>query len=129
MDISTKSVKETTIVYLDGPDGEPMLGDDGKKLSITVYGPGSKPFQKAQAAKNRAILEQVRKRNKKVSDSLQRDIDAEFLATCTESFNGFTYKDLTGSEMFKACYADYSIGYVADQVNKAVGDWANFTKA
>jgi len=129
MDISTKSVKETTIVYLEGPDGEQLLGNDGKQVSITVYGPGSKLFQKAQAAKNRAILEQVRKGGKKVSDNVQRDIDAEFLATCTESFNGFTYKDLKGPEMFKACYSDYSIGYVAEQVNKAVGDWSNFTKA
>jgi hypothetical protein len=35
---------------------------------------------------------------------------------------------LTSAEMFKAVYLDTSIGFIAEQVNKAIGDWANFTK-
>ncbi len=128
-DISTLAVKETAIVDLESPDGEPLVNDAGEPITITVYGPGSKKYQKAQSVRNRAILEYVRKGGKKMKDDEQRELDAEFLATCTASFNGFTYKDFTGYEMFKAAYLDASIGFISEQVNKAIGDWANFTKA
>jgi len=127
-DISKLAVKETSVIELESPDGDPLTNDQGETLSVTVYGPGSKQFQKAQGTRNRAILEHVRKGGKKMKDDEQRELDAEFLATCTVSFNGFTYKDLTGYEMFRVAYLDPAIGFVAEQVNKAIGDWANFTK-
>lgn len=126
-DIAKLAVKETAVIELETPDGEPLLDEGGKVLSVTVYGPGSKQFQRAQGKRNRAILDHVRKGGKKMKDEEQRELDAEFLADCTASFNGFVYKDLTGYDMFKAAYLDPSIGFVAEQVNKAIGDWANFT--
>ena len=126
-DISKLAVKETAVIELESPDGEPLLNENGEVLSVTVYGPGSRQFQRAQGKRNRAILEYVRKGGKKMKDEEQRELDAEFLADCTASFNGFVYKDLTGYEMFKAAYLDPSIGFIAEQVNKAIGDWANFT--
>lgn len=127
-DISNLAVKETATIDLESPDGDVLTNDAGETVSITVYGPGSKQFQKAQSVRNRAILEYVRKGGKKMRDHEQRELDAEFLAACTASFNGFVYKDLTGYEMFKAVYSDASIGFISEQVNKAIGDWANFTK-
>lgn len=127
-DISKLAVKETAVIELETPDGEPLLDENGKVLSVTVYGPGSKQFQRAQGKRNRAILDHVRKGGKKMKDEEQRELDAEFLADCTASFNGFVYKDLTGYDMFKAAYLDPAIGFIAEQVNKAIGDWANFTK-
>ena len=97
-------------------------------MSVTVYGPGSKQFQRAQSVRNRAILEYVKKGGKKMKDNEQRELDAEFLASCTVSFNGFVYKELTGIEMFRAAYMDTAIGFISEQVNKAIGDWANFTQ-
>lgn len=126
-DISKLAVKETAVIELESPDGEPLLNENGEVLSVTVYGPGSRQFQRAQGKRNRAILEYVRKGGKKMKDEEQRELDAEFLADCTASFNGFVYKDLTGYEMFKAAYLDPAIGFIAEQVNKAIGDWANFT--
>jgi hypothetical protein len=127
-DISKLAVKETAVVELESPDGEPLLNDSGETISITVYGPGSKQFQKAQGVRNRAILEYVRKGGKKMKDDEQRELDAEFLASCTVSFNGFKYKEFTGYEMFKHAYLDPAIGFISEQVNKAIGDWANFTQ-
>lgn len=128
-DISSQAVNETTIIELDGADGEPMVNDKGERLTVTVFGPGSKPYQKAQAIRNRAVLAQIRKGKTKLSGNAQLEIDSEFLATCTESFGGFVYKDFTpGYEMFKACYMDYSIGFIADQVLTKIGDWENFTR-
>jgi len=128
-DISKLAAKETTIVELESTDGELLVNDQGEPITITVYGPASKQFQKAQGVRNRAILEYVRKGGKKMKDDEQRELDADFLATCTVSFNGFTYKDYTGYEMFKHAYLDPSIGFISEQVNKAIGDWANFTPA
>lgn len=127
-DISTLAVSDTTIIELESPQGEALTNDKGDTLSVTVYGPGSKQFQRAQSVRNRAILEYVKKGGKKMKDGEQRELDAEFLASCTVSFNGFTYKDFTGYEMFKAAYLDTSIGFISEQVNKAIGDWANFTQ-
>ena len=126
-DISQLAVKETAIIELETVDGDALL--DANQLSITVYGPGSKAFQKAQSVRNRAILEYVKKGGKKMKEGEQRELDAEFLSACTVSFNGFGYKDFTGVEMFKAAYLDSAIGFITEQVNKAVGDWANFTPA
>jgi hypothetical protein len=128
LDISTLAVKETATIDLETATGEPLLDSNGEQLSITVYGPGSKQFQKAQATRNRAILEYVRKGGKKMKDDEQRTLDAEFLAACTASFNGFGYREMTGYEMFKAAYLDPGIGFISEQINKAVGDWANFTQ-
>ncbi len=127
-DISKLAVDETAVIELESPDGEPLTNDQGQTLSVTVYGPGSKQFQKAQGTRNRAVLDFVRRGGKKMKDDEQRELDADFLSACTVSFNGFTYKELTGYEMFKGAYLDPAIGFIAEQVNKAIGDWANFTK-
>jgi hypothetical protein len=127
-DISNLAVNSTATIELESPDGEPLTNQDGEVLTVTVYGPGSKQFQKASGTRNRAILDYVRKGGKKMKEDEQRELDAEFLAACTVSFNGFGYKDLTGAEMFKAAYLDPAIGFISEQVNKAIGDWANFTK-
>lgn len=129
-DISKLGVDPTALIELDGPDGEPLLDDKEVRMSITVYGPGTKQFVKAQGVRNRAIMEFVKKGGKfKVPDDAQRELDAEFLAACTVSFNGFNYPPHTGAEMFRHAYLDASIGFIAEQVNKAVGDWSNFTKS
>jgi len=127
-DISKLAVAATSIIELEDPNGELLVNDKGETISVTVYGPGSKQFQKASGIRNRAILDYVRKGGKKLKDDEQRELDADFLASCTVSFNGFTYKDYTGYEMFKNAYLDPSIGFVSEQVNKAIGDWSNFTQ-
>jgi hypothetical protein len=127
-DISKLAVQDTATIDLQDVEGETLTNDKGEPLSVTVYGPGSKPFQKAQGVRNRAILEHVRKGGKKMRDDDQRELDADFLASCTVSFNGFGYKDLTGVEMFRQAYLDPSIGFIAEQVNKSINDWSLFTK-
>lgn len=128
-DISRLAVAATSIIELEDPNGESLVNDNGEIMSVTIYGPGSKQFQKASGIRNRAILDYVRKGGKKLKDDEQRELDADFLASCTVSFNGFGYKDLTGYEMFKHAYLDPSIGFVSEQINKAIGDWSNFTQA
>jgi len=127
-DISKLAVSATSVIELEDPNGEALVNDKGEALSVTVYGPGSKQYQKASGIRNRAVLDYVRKGGKKMKDDEQREMDAEFLASCTVSFNNFSYKEFTGAEMFKHAYLDSSIGFIAEQVQKAIGDWSNFTK-
>lgn len=128
-DISAEAVSDTSTVPLERPNGDPLTNPTtGEHCSVTVYGPGSKPYARAQGAKNRAVMAFVKRGGKKMGDEEQREIDAEFLATCTVSFNGFTYKSLTGHEQFKQAYMDAGIGFIAEQVNRHIGDWANFSK-
>ena len=127
-DISKLAVSATSTIELEDPNGESLVNDNGETLSVTVYGPGSKQYQKASGIRNRAVLDYVRKGGKKMKDDEQRELDADFLASCTVSFNNFSYKEFTGVEMFKHAYLDSSIGFIAEQVQKAIGDWSNFTQ-
>lgn len=124
-DIGTLAVKETTDIHLRGADDELLYDGAGQPMSITVNGPGTKAYAKAQQAKNKALMEYVRK-GKNRPDSTLED-NAEFLARVTVSFNNFEYRGMSGYEQFKACYLDASIGFIAEQVNKELGDWSNFT--
>jgi hypothetical protein len=128
-DISKLAVNETTTIHLRGADDELLFaeGDAIKPISITLYGPGTKAFSKAQAARNRATLERFQRKGKNKADTTLEE-NAEFLACVTVSFNNFQYRELEGYDQFKACYLDTKIGFIAEQVMKELGDWSNFTK-
>lgn len=127
-EITSIAAKDTFTLELLGPNDEPLLDESGSPLSVTVYGPGSKPYQKANAERTQRMIDKMAKRGKTklTAEEAQRE-NAGFLAACTKSFNGWAYKgDATA---FEAAYSDPSIGFIADQVAKAIGDWANFTNA
>lgn len=126
-DISKLAVNETTDIHLRGADDEPLLDEHGKPMTITVNGPGTKAFAKGQSARNKAVLERFQRKGKNKADTTLEE-NAEFLASVTVSFNNFQYMGLEGYEQFKACYLDTKIGFIAEQVNKELGDWSNFTK-
>lgn len=127
-DISSIEVAETTDVHLRDPEGELIYTPDGKPVTVTIYGPGSKPFAKAQAAQQNKALERLKKKGKFEQSADERAAEkAEFLASCTKSFNNFTYKGMEGREQFVAFYADQTRGFLVDQIDKEMGDWANFT--
>ena len=132
-DITTLSAAETSTVELLGGDDALLYDDKGKALSITVYGPGTKIYQKAQARQQNQLMDKIKKRGKmdqSAEDKLTEQ--AEFLAACTVSFNGFAYPPAQGTEgpeHFRKAYADPSIGFIAAQVAAHINDWANFTKS
>lgn len=128
-DISSLSVAETTDVHLRGPDDELLYTPEGKPVSITIYGVGSKPFAKAQSqASNRALDRFKRKGKTDLSAEDKAEERASFLASCTVSLNNFDYKGATDAAAVKAMYADVKLGFIADQVDKAMGDWSVFMK-
>jgi len=125
-EITTLAAKDTfTLDLLNGND-ELLFDTNGQPISVTVYGPGSKPYQKAQNARNQRLIDRMAKKGKvKLSAEEQTRENAAFLAACTVSFNGWAYHG--DSSAFEAAYLDPTIGFIAAQVSKAIDDWANFT--
>jgi len=131
-DIRKFAVEETGTIHLRDGDDELMYADEAKQkpIRIVVYGPGSKTFAKAQAAQSNRLMDRLKRKGKtEKSAAEQAEETADFLAACTKSFENIEYDKLDGEALFKAVYADASIGFIADQVNKHLGDWANFTKS
>ena len=132
-DITTLSAADTSIVELVGGDDAPLYDDKGKRLSITVYGPGTKVYQRAQSRQQNLLVDKIKKRGRMDQTAEEKLAEqAEFLAACTVSFNAFTYppaEGLEGQELFRKAYADPSIGFIATQGAAHINDWANFTKS
>lgn len=132
-DITTLSAADTSIVELVGGDDAPLYDDKGQRLSITVYGPGTKIYQRAQSRQQNLLVDKIKKRGKMDQSAEEKLAEqAEFLAACTVSFNGFTYppaEGIEGAALFRKAYEDPAIGFIAAQVSNHINDWANFTKS
>ena len=132
-DITTLAATDTSTVELVGGDDAPLFDDKGKRLSITVYGPGSKVYQRAQARQQNQLMDKIKKRGKMDQSAEEKRAEqADFLGACTVSFNAFAYppaEGLEGQGVFRKAYADPSIGFITTQVATHINDWANFTKS
>lgn len=132
-DISTKKVAETATLDLLDADESPLLGEGKVQCSVTVFGPGSAEYAKAEAKKNNKVMDRLKRKGKAdATPEEQRAQQADFLADITASFNGFTYTSpdgatLEGRSLYRAAYMDRGIGFIADQVQAFVGDWGNFS--
>ena len=72
-DITTLSAAETSTVELLGGDDAPLYDDKGKPLSITVYGPGTKVYQRAQARQVRRHARQRQPQPAKPADGQDQE--------------------------------------------------------
>lgn len=128
-EITTKAAKDTAVIDLNDLAGQPLCDEAGNRLSVTVFGPGSKAYAAAQAARQQRMLDLVARkgRNARLSAEDARRDSAQFLAACTVSFNGFAYKGASDAAAYEQAYADPGLGWLADQVGQAVSDWANFS--
>lgn len=135
VDLTQFAVKDTADIPLTLGDGEtPMVGADGKTpLSVTVYGPGSKQFERAKAARESRVFALMRRKGGKMErtpEETARDT-VEFLTAITASWNGgIAHPDAVDESteaLSRAIYADSRIGFIRDKVNEHVGDWGNFS--
>lgn len=130
MDIRKFAVEETFLVVLYGVDDEPLVGDDGQPMTVTVYGPGSKPFARAYAAQQNRLVRQYQRKGKADQSAEEKAREqTEFLVACTKEFSAnIEYEGLAGEALFKAVYSDIKLGFITEKVSKEVVNWANFTK-
>lgn len=130
-DITKKRAAETARVELVNGDGSQLLDDDGKVLAVTVFGPGSKRWQQADAERSRKRTQRIEKNRGKISAALEggAEDEVDFLVSITVSFDGWEYPGDFGTprDMFHAAYKDDGIGYIRDHVHKEANDWSVFT--
>lgn len=129
-DIRKFAVEETSVLALLGSDDAPLVGDDGKSMSITVYGPGSKTYARANAAHQNRMIDKLKRKGKADQSAEEKAREqADFLAGCTKEFSSnIEYEGLAGEALFRAVYADNSIGFIAEQVGRHLGEWSNFSR-
>lgn len=113
------------LMYAEGADGAPDLT---KPLLVHLHGPGSREYAAAQSAQQNRMVDVLKRRGKtKQSAEDSAAEHAEFLAACTASMENVEYDGLEGDALHRAVYVDRSIGFVAEQVARFLGDWGNFT--
>lgn len=131
-DLALAKANDTAVVQLKSAQGEPMTAKDaeGKEqpVTVTLYGPGSKQYQQAQLAAQRRVMVLMKKGkgDKRTPDERREDV-AELLADMTVGFANLEYMGLQGRDLAVAIYSERQLGYIADQINVASSDWANFT--
>jgi len=127
-DIRKFAVEATGQLHLRDANDE-LMHADGKPMVVNLYGPGSKQYAKAQAAQQNRMIDKLKRKGKTEQSAESKAAEAaEFLSDCTASFENVDYDGLTGGELAKVIYSDVTIGFIADQVAKHLGDWSNFTK-
>ena len=132
MDITKKAVVDTAAIHLKDAAGDHMNDEQGKPCRIVIYGPGSKQFAAVEARQTNRAVKRMQDNDGKVSlaSPEQRAAEkAEDLAAITVAFENFEYPpagDAKGEPLFRQLYADPSLGYIANQISKAVADWGNF---
>lgn len=131
-DISTLAVADTGAIHLKGPDGA-YLYHEGKPVRIHLYSPGSDAFAEVEDRQSARSIKRMEDNDGKMTlpprDQRKADL-AEDLATLTVMFENFEYKpaaDKTGKDLYRTVYADKKLGFIVEQVRKALGDWGKFT--
>jgi len=131
MDVRKFAVEETGVLELRGANDEPLIGEDGKPMTITGFGPGSKTYAQAQAENQNRMIDKLKRKGKTEQSAADKARElAEFLAACTKEFSAnIEYDGLQGEALFKAVYSDASIGFIAEQFAKWLNDWSSFRTA
>jgi hypothetical protein len=133
-DLASIETNDTSFLHLKSPDTEEPIFTtaNGEKVAvgITFHAPGSEAFEAASARRTNRALHRSKRKIDLTADLLRSDT-VSFLADVTVSFDHLGYSpagDAKGEALFKAAYADRKFGWMVEQANTHLGDWASFTK-
>ena len=122
-DISAFEARDTAVLIVQNQKDDGPLLVNGNPVQFELYGPGSKEYLNAQhkiEVANQALTFAAI-RGKPVKETVEGKLEkrANKLITCTRSIDNFPVapKDL---------FMNPKLGYITDQVEKFIGDWANF---
>ena len=129
-EITQLAAADTFTLELLQPNGNPLLGEDGTPLSVTHYGPGSKAYQKAKAARHARMAVLLKPKHKMtLTEAEQYQENAEFMAECTVSFNGWGYNGKNDHDAMVAAYSDHTLDFLTEQISRSIVTWENFTSS
>jgi hypothetical protein len=114
------------LMYADGPDGMP---DESKPMRVRMFGPGTKQYAAAVAAANNRNMDRMKRKGKAdmtAEDKIKET--ATFLSACTDGFENVEWDGLAGRDLYMAAYSDLELCFIPMQIDKWLGDTANFTK-
>ena len=133
-DLASIETNETSFLHLKSPDTEEPIftpkGGDKVAVGITFHAPGSEAYEAATSRRTNRALHRSKRKIDLTADLLRADT-VTFLADVTISFDNLGYSpagDAKGEDLFKAAYADRKFGWVVEQANAHLADWASFTK-
>jgi hypothetical protein len=132
LNILSKVVSEISDLPLKNADGSPMLDDNNTPVSATVFGPGSKVWQVADAAKRRKAIKRAREANGKLEATLDNEAEdtIEFLCSITKRFNNLDYPDVQGDkEIVRAVFSNPTLGFIREHMDADTHNWENFMQA
>lgn len=131
--LSTLAAADTAVLELRDASDAPLLKPNRQPVTITVYGPGSKPYSAAKAAQQNRMLSKIQ-RGKASGDTPEEKArnEAEFLAAIVAADDGLDIEGLTeglsGCEKYRVIFGHPPISFLGDQVAKFAADWANFSQ-
>lgn len=124
-DLAALELQDEATVTIYDATGDNELLVNGEAVSITLYGQGSKQFVSAKYkldnATSASFAQMVQKKGSANRAEEASKNAAEFLATCTKSLNNLP---IEGGAL--ALYSNHKLKYITDQVDKYLGDAANF---
>lgn len=128
LNIRNRAVAQTLEFQLTDSADDPLFNEDGTPCMALIHGPGSRIYLQAQSKNQAKLMAKVQK-GKDPSFSADERLrnQAEFLASITDRLD-VAYDELEGRDKLLAIYGDPELGFIAEQVAKKAGDWANFTR-
>lgn len=134
MKISSLAVAATAFLHLKGPDGV-LLYEDGKKVGIDLYGPGSAEYARIEERQSARIHKRMQDNDDKVafaSPEVRRTEAIEDLTDLTAAFHHIEYDapdgtPLAGRPLHVAVYSDKALGWINEQALKFVNNWGKFS--
>jgi len=133
--IASLAVVATAPLHIKNAAGELLYADAERTLPVRIHlhGPGSQVAGVVEARQSARALKRMQDNDGKITAASREERIAETsedLAALTASFENFEYPaDATGEALFRALYADQSLGFITKQVMKFYGDWGNFSAA
>ena len=125
--VSGLALKDSYELQLKNPVSDELLFDeDGKPVTITLYGKSSKPYRNAVTAMQNRELRRMHKKDVRTAEQTLEESTSLLVAcsaTSTLEINGVAVND---KDTFKQLYNDPRFSWIRDQVDEAIGDQANF---
>jgi hypothetical protein len=126
-DLSQFETLDTATLTVQTPKGDDLLVD-GKPVTITLYGEGSKQYVNARYKLDNALqtrsIALMRGKSAKNAAEEQAQLKAEFLASVTASIDNFP---IEGGAL--ALYNNPKLAYITAQVDKFLAETENFMPA
>ena len=130
MSLKKYSLSETSVLHVQTPDGDLMYMDEEMKKPVLIhlYGVGSKQYQMAERKRQDALANKFKKyRNKTIPSEELEELRINFLVDCVASAENFDLDGQKGAELYEAVFSDRSLIFITEQVERFIGDQANFT--